>query len=80
MVKNPSKRPTKKEPKIKLHYFDCYGRAEPIRMLLTYAGVEFEDVRNTFESWAEIQKQKDYMVKYEYGQVPVLEIDGEFFC
>lgn len=28
-----------------VHYFACKGRAEPIRMLLSYAGVEWKDNR-----------------------------------
>ena len=33
-------------------YFDARGRAEPIRLLLAYAGVPFEDRGLTFDQWA----------------------------
>jgi glutathione S-transferase len=35
----------------KLVYFPLMGRAQAIRFLLTHKGVEFEDVKLTFEEW-----------------------------
>ena len=35
----------------KLVYFDAQGRAQAIRYLLGYKGIEFEDIRLTFEEW-----------------------------
>ena len=32
----------------KLYYMDSYGRAEPIRMVLEWGKVEYEDIRFTF--------------------------------
>lgn len=40
----------------KLYYFDVRALAEPIRMLLTYGNIEFEDVRVSFADW---MKHKD---------------------
>jgi hypothetical protein len=40
-------------PKVILHYFDCYGRAESIRILLHLQGIEFEDRRYDYHSWEE---------------------------
>ena len=36
-----------------LIYFDVYGKAEPIRILLNHAKVTYEDVRMTGNMWAE---------------------------
>jgi len=30
---------------VKLYYFDARGICDPIRMILTYGGIEFEEVR-----------------------------------
>ncbi|KAG5666842.1 hypothetical protein PVAND_014852 [Polypedilum vanderplanki] len=55
----------------KVIYYNNRGRAEAIRFLLSYAGIEFEDFR--FESKDDWPKYKPSM---PYGKVPVLEIDG----
>ena len=57
---------------ITLHYFEGYGRAEPMRLLLKHAGVEFVDHRMTQEQWAAFKQSG----AAEFGQVPSLEIDG----
>ena len=57
---------------VTLHYFDAYGRAESMRLVLKHAGVEFVDHRMTHEQWAEYKQQGTC----EFGQVPSLEIDG----
>jgi hypothetical protein len=41
--------------KPELIYFGGYGRAEPIRMLLAHAQVKYDDVRITFEQFAEMK-------------------------
>ncbi|KAK9506985.1 hypothetical protein O3M35_008823 [Rhynocoris fuscipes] len=41
--------------KYKLTYFDVKGLAEPIRMLLSYMGKEFEDNRFTADKWPELK-------------------------
>ena len=56
----------------KLHYFDLMARAEPVRMMLTRAGVEFEDCRYTGEAWVAFKASG----VLEFGQMPMLEIDG----
>jgi hypothetical protein len=43
----------------KLHYFDYAARAEPIRWLLKYSGIEFEDIRyEEWEEWPKVKKSK----------------------
>ena len=62
---------------MKVYYFDAYGRAEQIRILLNHAGAEYEDVRYTREKWAEVKSESGS--KFEYGQVPALEKDGKVY-
>lgn len=47
-----SKSKQTKSDKIKLFYFDCYGRAEPIRMLFEYCEIPYEDIRMGEQDWA----------------------------
>jgi len=62
---------------MKVYYFEIYGRAEPIRILLNHAGVEFENICLTMEAFAEFKKDT---TKCPFGQLPVLEIDGKFLA
>ena len=56
---------------VKVYYFDIFGKAEPIRMLLSKAGVAFEDVRLTDEQLAGLKAEG----ALDYGQVPMVELD-----
>ena len=60
---------------IKVHYFDIYGRAEPIRMLLAHKKVEFEDHRFAREDWPKLKEE----LNLEFGQVPMIEVDGKAY-
>ncbi|XP_076765814.1 glutathione S-transferase S4 [Xylocopa sonorina] len=59
----------------KLTYFNVMGLGEPIRFLLSYGGVDFEDVRMTHpsEEWIKLKPT------LPFGQLPVLEINGEVY-
>ncbi|XP_063977327.1 uncharacterized protein LOC135162608 [Diachasmimorpha longicaudata] len=52
----------------KLTYFNITGLAEPIRLLLNYGGIKFEDRRLSFEDWPK------YKPEMPMGQMPLLEI------
>ena len=59
---------------MKLYYFDIYGRAEAIRMLLDHAKVPFENVIINGEKLAEMKAAG----VLEFGQVPMFETaDGK---
>ncbi|XP_072391084.1 glutathione S-transferase-like [Diabrotica undecimpunctata] len=57
----------------KVTYFDIkfIARGEPIRMLLSYGGIPFEDIRIKHEDWPKVKPTTPL------GQLPVLEIDGK---
>ncbi|XP_076483483.1 hematopoietic prostaglandin D synthase-like [Bombus vancouverensis nearcticus] len=55
----------------KLIYFNARGRAEHIRYIFAYTGIEYTDERISEELWPEY---KDSM---PYKKLPVLEIDGK---
>ena len=59
----------------KVHYFDAYGRGDALRMALTLAKVDFEDIRYTQESWATAKATGNF----EFGQLPAIEKDGVFY-
>lgn len=58
---------------MKLIYFDLYGRAEPMRMLLNHAKIEFEDVRIQREEWPSFKADNPDL---EFGQLPTLVLDN----
>eukprot|EP00057_Strongylocentrotus_purpuratus_P025035 XP_011679509.1 PREDICTED: glutathione S-transferase 2 [Strongylocentrotus purpuratus] len=60
-------------PKYRLTYFTTRGRAEPIRLLLTDAGIEFEDRRFSEEEWFERKESGEFPL----NQIPILEADGK---
>lgn len=55
----------------KVTYFNFPALAEPIRFLLSYLKIDFEDVRFEREQWPSIKPTMPF------GKVPVLEIDGK---
>ncbi|XP_002733918.1 putative glutathione S-transferase 6 [Saccoglossus kowalevskii] len=61
--------------KIVLHYFVVRVRAEPIRLLLHYGGIKFEDKRYTMEQWMEMTKKGEF--RGPFGVLPYVEYNGE---
>ncbi|XP_023313071.1 glutathione S-transferase-like isoform X2 [Anoplophora glabripennis] len=55
----------------KLTYFAIAALAEPIRFLLSYGGIEFEDNRINKESWPALKPNTPF------GQLPILEYNGK---
>lgn len=45
-------------PVYKIHYFNLKGRAELARLILSQAGVEFEDVRFERSEWPALKASK----------------------
>ena len=59
-----------------LIYFDVYGKAEAIRMMLHHAKVKFEDVRLTSEQF----QSRKAAGEFPAGQLPVwVADDGKMY-
>ena len=63
-------------PKIKVTYFNIRGRAEPVRLLLAYGGLEYEDCRLT-PGFVDPKPWMALKPKTPYGGLPLLEWNGE---
>lgn len=55
-----------------VHYFDVRGRAEPIRMILSYAGAEWKDNRIPYNAYPavippEIKAGKNVQGHFDYS-------------
>jgi glutathione S-transferase len=52
-------------PSYKLIYFNARGKAEHIRFIFAYAGVNYEDERISQDKWPELKRSKYYkMIKF----------------
>ncbi|NP_001165924.1 glutathione S-transferase S8 isoform X1 [Nasonia vitripennis] len=58
-------------PSYKVTYFNIKGLGEPIRFILSQAGVDFVDDRVESADWPKIKPTTPF------GQMPVLEVDGK---
>lgn len=45
-------------PEYKVIYFNVKALAEPLRFLLSYGGIEFDDVRISREEWPALKPSK----------------------
>ena len=61
-------------PSYEITYFDAGGRAEPIRIMLYAAGVDFTDNRFKGPEWPAIKSTTPL------GAVPTLKIDDVTYC
>jgi glutathione S-transferase len=61
---------------VKLYYFDGRGICEPIRWILSYGGVDFEDNRAPMDKFPPTLPP-DIKAKSRWGQVPVVEFEGK---
>ncbi|CAL8122957.1 unnamed protein product [Orchesella dallaii] len=60
----------------KLYYFDARGVAEPVRLILTYGGVEFEDIRAPLVSLPPVVPP-GLKQKCTWGTFPLIEFEGK---
>jgi glutathione S-transferase len=60
--------------KIKIEYFGLRGRAEAMKMMLAYAGDDFEEVTISYDDWPGLKADKE---KYPFGGLPMAECGGK---
>jgi hypothetical protein len=65
---------------VKLYNLEWYGRGEKHRLLLTHAKVKFEDIKLSEKEFEELLDKDVLREKFEFGQIPVVEIDGEHYA
>jgi glutathione S-transferase len=60
----------------KLYYFNLHARASPIRLILHYLNVPFEDVICEISNWSQCKlgEKSDFLLKMPFKQLPVLEV------
>lgn len=67
---------------ILLRYFDCRGRAQPLRHYLAHMGTEFVDERVPFDdgyaTWARLKS--DASMSGPFGKLPVLHWQGRLYA
>lgn len=60
----------------KLTYFGLKGIGEALRFLLSYGGVEFEDVRVTFDQWPSLKPS----MLFFYYKLNIATVIIYYFC
>ena len=80
------------DPKLRLIYFDSWGRAELPRYILAVGGIDYEDIRLNLKEFEEYRTSKNqklfrltacrtaalcHFLEAPFSLVPVLECDGE---
>ena len=58
---------------VEVEYFDIYGRADPIRLLLAYSGVAFKNVVVQQPDWPALKADT---ARYPHGGLPMVTVDG----
>jgi len=66
-------------PALKLTYFDLRARAEPARLILAQAGVDYEDKRLP-APWDDMAPWTEMKPTTPFGVLPILCVDGEEIC
>eukprot|EP00401_Gymnodinium_catenatum_P082949 CAMPEP_0117523596 /NCGR_PEP_ID=MMETSP0784-20121206/34809_1 /TAXON_ID=39447 /ORGANISM="" /LENGTH=275 /DNA_ID=CAMNT_0005319713 /DNA_START=45 /DNA_END=868 /DNA_ORIENTATION=- len=69
---SPAKKAATAPSKLKLIYFNIGGKGDPLRLALSYAGLDFEDVRISREKFLEMKTSGELA----FGQVPALVVES----